>query len=143
MKKQYGKFILLCLITIIILGYILYYNLKLEEPSILKGYINEIKYNNINNFVVENNRVVIYATNNNSNTKFENNLKNIIIEYNISEKVLYYKNIDYKKNNDKVYNKTNILVFYENRKVKKVVSTKNLSYNKLLSLLKEYQIVNE
>ena len=142
MKRQYGKFILLCLITITILGYILYYNLKLEEPSVLTGYINQIKYNNINNFVVENSHVVIYATNKNNNI-FENNLKTIVIKYNISEKVLYYKNTNYKNINDEVYNKTNILVFYENRKVKKVISTKNLSYNKLLSLMKDYKIINE
>ncbi|HOZ53721.1 MAG TPA: hypothetical protein PKY25_00045 [Bacilli bacterium] len=143
MKKQYGKYILLCLITIIVLGYILYYNLKQEEPSILTKYINEIKYNNINNFVIENSHVVIYATNNTKNINFENDLKKIIVKYNIGEKVLYYKNINYKDIKSKPYNKTNILVFYKNNKIKQTISTKNLTYNNLLELLKENEIINE
>ncbi len=143
MKKQYGKYILLCLITITILGYILYYNLKLEEPSLLKEYINEIKYNNIKNFMIENSHAVIYATNNTKNIDFEKDLKSIVIKYNISEKVLYYKNTNYKDINDKTYNKTNILVFYKNNVIEQVVSTKNLTYDKLLSLLIENEIINE
>lgn len=143
MKKQYGKYILLCLITITILGYILYYNLKLEEPSLLKGYINEIKYNNIKNFMIENSHAVIYATNNTKNIDFEKDLKSIVIKYNISEKVLYYKNTNYKDINDKTYNKTNILVFYKNNAIEQVVSTKNLTHDKLVSLLIENEIINE
>lgn len=143
MKKQYGKFILLCLVTITVLSYILYYNLKKEEPSVLTGYINEIKYNGINNYIIENSHVVIYATSSNSNKQFENNLKNIVIKYNLSEKIVYYKNTNYKETKDTAYNKTNILVFYYNRKITKIISTKNMSYDKLLKLFKEVELIDE
>lgn len=141
-QKKYASYILLCLITIIVLGYILYYNLNKEKPNILKEYISEIKYDEIKNHIVENSNVVIYATYKSNNNSFEGNLKKAVVNYNLGDRVLYFENSNYKEKTD-AYKQNNILIFYKDNKISKIVSIKNLSYKELIKLFKTQEIIDD
>ena len=89
-KKKIPTKNYICLTLIIIctiaITYYLYLWLvaykELDTQSILEQHLQVINYNDINNYVIENNDSFLYITNKNKDySKFENDLYNLIKKY--------------------------------------------------------------
>jgi len=109
------NYIYLLVMIVLFLGslYYLYawfiiYKNDLKNGLIISSYIQGINYNDLENYIVENDNVTLYvfSTDNEYNNDFENMLTNIIVDNNLQKKLIY---LDVSDNfNDGKYNITNI-----------------------------------
>ena len=92
------NYVILSLILLLTFGFIYYfylwytaYDKNTLESSILDQYIQVINYNEIDNYIVENQNVYIYVSvlNDKKIREFELNFKNSIIKNNLKNEILY------------------------------------------------------
>lgn len=105
-KKNYFLLALFFLITIALLYYFYMwysaYNAHQVKTSVMEGYVNVVNYNEINNYILENEKVYVYVSkvNDNKITTFEKEFKKDLSREQIKNKILYM-NITSILNNEK------------------------------------------
>lgn len=105
-KKNYFLLALVFLVTIALLYYFYMwysaYDSHQTKTSVMEGYINVVNYNEINNCILENEKVYVYVskTNDNNITTFEKEFKKDLSREHIKNKILYM-NISSILNNNK------------------------------------------
>lgn len=142
-KKKIPTKNYICLTLIIIctiaITYYLYLWLvaykELDTQSILEQHLQVINYNDINNYVIENNDSFLYITNKNKDySKFENDLYNLIKEYNLFQDVLYLDISDNIKNgtftiNNFTFKQYPIFVLYDDGNITSIYDIKANSFD--------------
>ena len=139
----------ICVLTIFILFIAIKINSNrinnLSNVSYIGNYLQEIKYKDLDNFIVENPDVVIYVSNSSDNDSisFEKRLVKVIRKYNL-ENNIYYININDTNIVDPIYENDLELVFYSDFKMSEIVDCNTLdTQNKLITALKERGLVND
>ena len=157
MKKNNGReiplknYIILGLVVLLTLGLVYYFYLwyityeesKLNE-TIMDRYLEEINYNELNDYIVENRNAMIYTSvlEDNNIRKFEIKFKNIVVKNALKDKILYMDMTDifedkikytelrnsYQINNYNITNVPCILVF-KDAKLVDIYSIKDNDYN--------------
>lgn len=108
---------------------------ELDTQSILEQHLQVINYNDINNYVIENNDSFLYITNKNKDySKFENDLYNLIKEYNLFQDVLYLDISDNIKNgtftiNNFTFKQYPIFVLYDDGNITSIYDIKANSFD--------------
>lgn len=102
--KNYIYLFLIILVTIGIVYYLYLwfneYEKEVKNTSILSEYSQVINYNEINNYIVENNKVYLYVTDGNVDLlDFEYKLKKVIVDNNLEKDILYLNISNNLKNN--------------------------------------------
>lgn len=92
--KNYIYLVLIVFLTLGILYYLylwsIEYRKEVKNESIISNYLQVINYNEIKNYIVENDNVCLYISSKNVNLKeFEKDLKNMIEKYDLKRKILY------------------------------------------------------
>lgn len=142
-KKKIPTKNYICLTLIIIctiaITYYLYLWLvaykELDTQSILEQHLQVINYNDINNYVIENNDSFLYITNKNKDySKFENDLYNLIKKYNLFQDVLYLDISDNIKNgtftiNNFTFKQYPIFVLYDDGNITSIYDIKANSFD--------------
>lgn len=142
-KKKIPTKNYICLTLIIIctiaITYYLYLWLvaykELDTQSILEQHLKVINYNDINNYVIENNDSFLYITNKNKDySKFENDLYNLIKKYNLFQDVLYLDISDNIKNgtftiNNFTFKQYPIFLLYDNGNITSIYDIKANSFD--------------
>ena len=152
MKRKTKNIIILTVVCIITLG-ILFAALKInrnrlnnmKNDSYIDSYLTQIKYNSINDFVVENPNAIIYVSNSNSkvSSNFEKMFAKVITKYNL-ENNIYYINIYNANLVDQFYQNAPEIVIYKDSSVSEVIDASTLKdYNAIINVLKERSIINE
>ena len=139
----------ICVLTIFILFIAIKINSNrinnLSNVSYIGNYLQEIKYKDLDNFIVENPDVVIYVSNSSDNDSisFEKRLVKVIRKYNL-ENNIYFINITDTNIVDPIYENDLELVFYSDFKMSEIVDCNTLdTQNKLITALKERGLVND
>ncbi len=134
--KNYFLLVLLIAVSVIVVLYCVnWYSRMQKKASILPEYISEIKYDEIDNFAVENPNFIIYLSSKEDNKleKFETELKGFLIDNDLSQDFIYmdmdqfkfeefmqkYKNIDNYKLDDDI-----VMIIFENQKVRDIFTAK-------------------
>lgn len=142
-KKKIPTKNYICLTLIIIctiaITYYLYLWLvaykELDTQSILEQHLQVINYNDINNYVIENNDSFLYITNKNKDySKFENDLYNLIKKYNLFQDVLYLDISDNIKNgtftiNNFTFKQYPIFLLYDDGNITSIYDIKANSFD--------------
>lgn len=152
MKENTKKkilFILLCFITLSILFIILRLNsnrkIELLSNSVIKGYLSEIKYEEIESFVKEQPNTVIYISNSSEDDSinFEKSLKKVVKKYNLENEIIYI-NINETTIVDPIYQNAPLLVFYKSGEITDMVDCNTLNNEKnIIDVLKERSVIND
>lgn len=99
--------ILLLTIIVVIYFYMWYGEFKMNKMNdpIMDEYLTVINYNELENYLIENNNVIIYASslNDEKTRKFEKKLKTVINDYSFNNDILYLDLTEIKKD-EKLYN---------------------------------------
>lgn len=124
--------LLLAVSSIIVLYFINWYKEFQRHTSILPEYISEIKYVEIDNYIIENPDFVIFLSSkeNNKTTNLEKNLKNWLVSKNLIKKIIFMdidqfdiKQFSKKYCDDFIKTKKDVMVIVvENQKVKNILS---------------------
>ena len=94
-KKNYFILVLVFIITIALLYYFYMwysaYNTHQAKTSVMEGYVNVVNYNEINNYILENEKVYVYVSkvNDDNITTFEKEFKKDLSREQIKNKILY------------------------------------------------------
>ena len=152
MKKRTRNIIVLatvCLITLALLFAVIKINenrlYNMNNNSYIGNYLSEIKYDSINDFIVENPNTIIYVSNSKENhsIKFEKVFAKVIKKYNL-ENTIYYININNVNIVDLFYQNAPQIIIYKDGNVSEVIDASTITdYNKLIKELKERSIINE
>lgn len=92
--KNYIYLFLIIVMTIGIVYYLYLWFTEYEEEvknvSVLSNYLQVINYNEVDNYIIENDKVYLYVTNTNSDfNDFEYELKKFIVNNNLGKDILY------------------------------------------------------
>lgn len=139
-KKNYIILLLVIIVTIALTYYFYLwysaYNKSKLETSILENYIQVIQYNELNNYIFENEKVYIYASvkNDKEINIFEKNFKNALTKEKLKSKVLYLNLTEQLKSKDKLdynLNENNLpcILVFDNAKLEDIYSIKENNYN--------------
>lgn len=152
MKEEAKKMILLIVICIITL-YGLYMALRLNEKrkeellntSEINEYLTEIKYEELQNYLVEQPNIVVYVSNSGEKTTddFDKKIISVIRKYNLENDIIY---INIKDTNivDPLYQNAPVLIFYENNEVKDIIACNTLKNSKdIIEVLEERSVIND
>ncbi len=152
MKEEAKKMILLIVICIITL-YGLYMALRLNEKrkeellntSEINEYLTEIKYEELQNYLVEQPNIVVYVSNSSEKTTddFDKKIISVIRKYNLENDIIY---INIKDTNivDPLYQNAPVLIFYENNEVKDIIACNTLKNSKdIIEVLEERSVIND
>ena len=118
---------------------------SLNSKSYISDYLSEVKYEDIDNHIVEVPNAIVYVSNssNKKSTSFEKVFAKVIKKYNLENNITYI-NINGAKIVDQLYQNSPELVFYENGSVKEIVDVSSLnSENKIIKMLKERSVIND
>lgn len=150
MKQELKNKILLVIICVFTL-LILFFALKISEKSnneklndsVISKYLSEVKYEGINDFVLEYPNIIIYVSNSKSNEsrKFEKNLAKIIKKYNLENEMIYI-NINDVNIVDPIYQNAPQFIFYNDGNVSEIVNCAILdTKDDIISILKERSVI--
>ena len=92
--KNYIYLVLIVFLTLGILYYLylwsIEYRKEVTSDSVISSSLQLINYNEVEDYIVENDNVCLYISNKNIELKdFENSLKHLIEKYNLERKILY------------------------------------------------------
>lgn len=152
MKEKTKKTILLiaiCLVTLMVL----FIALKLNEnrkqnllsTSGMKGYLTEIKYEEIATNVVEQPNTIIYVSNSSDDSlyTFEKEFKTVIKKYNLENEIIYI-NINDSVIVDPIYQNAPELVFYKDGQISDMIDCTTLkSSDEIINVLKERSVISD
>ena len=148
-NKNKVLFGFICLLTLFILFVAIRINSNrisnLSNVSYIGDYLQEIKYEDLDNFIVERPDAVIYVSNSSSkdSNRFEKILSGVVKKYNL-ENNMYFININQTNIVDPIYTNAPELVFYNNNKMSEIIDCNTLNTeNKLIRALKERSIIND
>lgn len=147
--KKRILFIILCFFTLLILFIVLRLNsnrkIDMLSNSVIKGYLSEIKYEEIQNYVKEQPNTVIYVSNSSEDEsiEFEKKLKYVIKTYNLENEIIYI-NINETTIVDPVYQNAPVLVFYQNGEISDIMDCNILNTKEdIVNKLKERSVIND
>lgn len=114
-KKEISlkNYIYLFLIMVMTIGIVYYlylwfteYEEEVKNVSVLSNYLQVINYNEVDNYIIENDKVYLYVTNTNSDLNdFEYELKKFIVNNNLGKDILYLDiSNNYNDNKYKIFN---------------------------------------
>lgn len=152
MKEKTKKTILLiaiCLVTLMVL----FIALKLNEnrkqdllsTSGMKGYLTEIRYEEIATHVVEQPNTIIYVSNSSDDSlyTFEKEFKTVIKKYNLENEIIYI-NINDSVIVDPIYQNAPELVFYKDGQISDMIDCTTLkSVDEIIHVLKERSVISD
>lgn len=152
MKEKTKKIILLiaiCLVTLMVL----FIALKLNEnrkqdllsTSGMKGYLTEIRYEEIATHVVEQPNTIIYVSNSSDDSlyTFEKEFKTVIKKYNLENEIIYI-NINDSVIVDPIYQNAPELVFYKDGQISDMIDCTTLkSSDEIINVLKERSVISD
>lgn len=152
MKEKTKKTILLiaiCLVTLMVL----FIALKLNEnrkqnllsTSGMKGYLTEIRYEEIATHVVEQPNIIIYVSNSSDDSlyTFEKEFKTVIKKYNLENEIIYI-NINDSVIVDPIYQNAPELVFYKDGQISDMIDCTTLkSSDEIINVLKERSVISD
>ena len=152
MKEKTKKTILLiaiCLVTLMVL----FIALKLNEnrkqdllsTSGMKGYLTEIKYEEIATHVVEQPNTILYVSNSSDDSlyTFEKGFKTVIKKYNLENEIIYI-NINDSVIVDPIYQNAPELVFYKDGQISDMIDCTTLkSSDEIINVLKERSVISD
>lgn len=92
--KNYVYLVLIVFLTLGILYYLylwsIEYKSEVKGESVISNLLQLINYNEVEDYIVENDNVCLYVSNNNTELKeFATSFKNLIEKYNLKRKILY------------------------------------------------------
>ncbi len=147
--KKKILFIILCFFTLLILFIVLRLNsnrkIDMLSNSVIKGYLSEIKYEEIQNYVKEQPNTVIYVSNSSENNSinFEKSLKEVVKKYNLENEIIYI-NINETTIIDPIYQNAPLLVFYKNGEITDMVDCNTLKKKiDIINIFKERSVIND
>ncbi len=153
--KNYVYLILIILITIGIVYYLYLwfseYKEEVKKMSDLGNYLQVINYNDLENYIIENDTICMYVTNNDlSLANFENNLKKFLVEENLGRLILYLdvSSVFHEGKYElcKVeFNSVPLFVMFNNGKITSSYDIKQNKYdiNKISSYLQSVGVIND
>lgn len=152
MKEKNKKLILLIVICICTLG-ILFGALKINEirnnemlsKSVVSNYLHEIKYDGLNDHIVEEPNTIIYVSNSSKkeSIKFEKKFKKVIEKYNLESEIVFI-NINNTYIIDPIYQNAPNLIFYSKGELNDIVDCTNLKTKKsIIKIFEERGIIND
>lgn len=152
MKEKTKKIILLVTICVITLA-VLIIALKIHEnkendilsKSEIKNYLTEIKYEEIQNHVVEQPSIVIYVSNSSEDTtrNFDKIFVPVIKKYNLENEIIYI-NINDTTIVDPLYQNAPELIFYKDGEVSDMLDVSTFkSSNDVITALKERSVISD
>ena len=152
MKEKTKKLILLVAICFATLA-VLFIAIKLNENrkndalsiSGIKGYLTEIKYDEISTHVIEQPNTIVYVSNSSDDNsiEFEKIFKTVIKKYNLENEIIYI-NINDVVIIDPIYQYAPQLVFYEGGEIYDIIDCKTLkSTDKIIKELKERSVISD
>ncbi len=168
-KKNYVFFTLMFIITVLLLWYLsiwykTYKDLEFQTP-VIQGYIGEIKITEFDNFLRDNQTIMIYVgvPNNNRCREFEEKLKKVVVDHNIGDKIVYLNLKDYVNENenygkllDEKYGAKNLrnagkrfdtipmIAYFKNGELYDIIidrKSKKISIEKIEKFLETYEII--
>lgn len=152
MKEKTKKkilLIILCMLTLLVLYVTIRLNSNRKHSLLLnsdiKGYLGEIKYEEIESHVKESPNVIIYVSNSSQNEsiKFERMFKDIIKKYNLENEVIYI-NINETTIIDPIYQNAPELVFYKDGAINDIIDCSTLKNKKsIINELKERSVIDD
>lgn len=149
--KEYTKRVVLLVVICIITLVVLIVALKLHEnrennllsESEIKGYLTEIKYDEIRSHVVEQPSTIIYVSNSSeeSTKYFDKIFVPVIKKYNLENEIIYI-NINNTTIVDPIYQNAPELVFYKDGEVSDMLDVSTLKKSKdVIKMLKERGVI--
>lgn len=152
MKEKNKKIILLitiCTLTIVVLIFALKLNEKrldeLSKNSVIHEYLNEIKYEELSTYIIEEPNSIVYVSNSSDEKSklFEKNFKEVIKKYNLENKIIYI-NINGINTLDPFYQNAPQMIFYKSGAVSDIVDCTTLTTNKkIIKMLDERSVIND
>ncbi len=117
-------------------------NKKEDYNPIVKEVINEIKYDDLESYIIDNPNALLYINDSEyKNKKVEKLFKDIIVDYNLQQSVVYIEKTEQVKKEYDLKNETPVFVLYKDGKVKEVLSQKTYSKDDILNFLKRNEII--
>ena len=153
LMKEYTKKVILLVAILVVTIAVLVVALKLHDKKMddllseseIKDYLTEIKYEEIENHIIEQPTSIIYVSNSSEDTtrKFDEIFIPVIKKYNLENEVIYI-NINGVTIMDPVYQNAPELVFYKNGEISDMiyVSTLNNS-DDIIDVLKERSVISD
>lgn len=132
---------------------VLFIALKLNEnrkqdllsTSGMKGYLTEIRYEEIATHVVEQPNTIIYVSNSSDDSlyTFEKEFKTVIKKYNLENEIIYI-NINDSVIVDPIYQNAPELVFYKDGQISDMIDCTTLkSSDEIINVLKERSVISD
>lgn len=162
--KNYILLAVTLIITIILVIYFYMWKKTYEENKInnliMNEYIQEINYNELNDYLIENKNTVIYSSvvGNNKTEKFEKKFIKFIEDNSLTNKIIYL-NLTEEIKNKKIKNeilekypelnsnniKDPLIIIFNNNKIASIYNIKDNSYNvdNLKKYLEKEEIIND
>ena len=152
MKEKTKKTILLiaiCLVTLMVLFIALKLNENMKQDLLstsgMKGYLTEIRYEEIATHVVEQPNTIIYVSNSSDDSlyTFEKEFKTVIKKYNLENEIIYI-NINDSVIVDPIYQNAPELVFYKDGQISDMIDCTTLkSSDEIINVLKERSVISD
>lgn len=148
-NKKLILYILLCIVTLCVLFGVIKLNKNrinnILSESYIKDYLHEIKYEEIESYVMEQPNAIIYVSNSKDEDArmFEKKFSKVIKKYNLENDIIYI-NINNTNLVDMNFQNSPILLFYNNKEVFDMVDCKTLNNtNSIIKIFKERHIIND
>ena len=152
MKEKNKKLILYVLLCVATFG-ILFCAIKLNRnridnilsESYIKDYLTEIKYEEIDSYILEQPNAIIYVSNSKEedSRNFERKFSKLIKKYNLENQIVYI-NINNTNLADINFQNAPVLIFYDNKEVFDMIDCTTLKNEKSISkALEERKIIND
>lgn len=152
MKEKTKKLVLLitiCILTLIVL----FIAIKLNEnrkqdllsKSMVKGYLTEIKYEEISTHVIEQPNTIIYVSNSSDDNSinFEHMFIDVVKKYNLENEIIYI-NINEVAIIDPIYQNAPELVFYKDGQISDMIDCTILkNSDNIIKVLKERSVISD
>lgn len=153
LMKEYTKKVILLVAILVVTIAVLVVALKLHDKKMddllseseIKDYLTEIKYEEIENHIIEQPTSIIYVSNSSEDTtrKFDEIFIPVIKKYNLENEVIYI-NINGVTIMDPVYQNAPELVFYKNGEISDMIDVSTLNNSDdIIDVLKERSVISD
>ena len=153
LMKEYTKKVILLVAILVVTVAVLIVALKLHDKKMnnllseseIKDYLTEIKYEEIENHIIEQPTSIIYVSNSSEDTtrKFDEIFIPVIKKYNLENEVIYI-NINGVTIMDPVYQNAPELIFYKNGEISDMIDVSTLkSSDDIIDVLKERSVISD
>ena len=147
--KKIILYVLLCVVTLgILFGAIRLNKNRIDNilsESYIIDYLTEIKYEEIDSYILEQPNAIIYVSNSKEedSRNFERKFSKLIKKYNLENQIVYI-NINNTNLADINFQNAPVLIFYDNKEVFDMIDCTTLKNEKSISkALEERKIIND